>query len=259
MAKIQHKDVINQLNELGITVHEAEIYLSILRHGEASAGVILEEVKLHREQVYRALKRLVDSGLITQYEKRKRAYYSPVDPQILVSRMRAKTEVAEALQPYLKEIHQKKPQIIRVNEGVEAYKLLFEDMLATVEKDGEYLVMSSLGEKFYELTKDFYPRYARLMVKRGIRLRMIGYENEDYKEQLKVQGLLRVRRLSKEYEAPVATVVYANRVAIEIIDTDNPAIITIENQNVANAYRHTFNTLWDLGKDVAEDLSNYTP
>jgi sugar-specific transcriptional regulator TrmB len=256
MANIQHKDVINQLSELGFSDHESEIYLSVLRHGEASAGVVLDDVKLHREQVYRALKRLVDGGLITQFEKRKRAYYSPIDPTVLVNRMKTKMDIAESLQPYLKELHQKKPQIIRVNEGVEAYKIMFDDIIATVPRGGEYLVMSGLGERFYELTKDFYPKYAKALMKKNVTLRLIGYELEDFKQQLQIQELIQVRQIPRAYEVPVATAIYGNKVAIEILDTDNLAIITIENQKVADAYRHTFNTMWELGKDTAIEWSN---
>lgn len=259
MANIQHKDVINQLSELGFSEHESEIYLSVLRHGEASAGVILDDVKLHREQVYRALKRLVDGGLITQYEKRKRAYYSPIDPTVLVNRMKTKMDIAQSLQPYLKELHQKKPQIIRVNEGVDAYRTMYEDILATVPRGDEYLVMNGLGERFYELTKDFYPKYAKALAKKSVGLRLVSYELEDFKHQALVQQLIRIRQIPRVYEVPVSTVIYGNKVAIEIMDLENLAIITIENQKVADAYRHTFSTMWELGKETTDEWRNASP
>lgn len=254
MSNNQHKDVINQLAELGLNEHEALIYLAVLRHGEASAGMVLDEVKLHREQVYRALKRLVDSSLLTTYIKQKRSYYSPLDPGVLVSRMRAKTEIAEALQPYLQDLHTKKPQLIKVMEGIEAYRQLFEDILHSVPRNGQYLVISGLGERFYQLTKDFYPMYAKKLLKKNINLRLIGYETEDYRHQLSSQELIEVRCLERSYETPVATVVYGDKIGIEILDTDNLAIIVIENKKVADAYRHTFNTLWGLGRPIRQTV-----
>lgn len=250
MAQFQHTDVTTQLQELGLSEHEAAIYLTVLRNGEASAGVILDEVKLHREQVYRALKRLVDNGLLSHYTKRKRGYYSAIDPQVLVSKMKAKIDVAEALQPYLKELHLKRPQVIQVTEGVEAYRMMFEDILTTVGKDGEYLVMSGAGKGFYELTKDFYPKYAKLFSKRNISLRMTAYEGENFSEQIKIQEPLRIRIIPGSYAVPVATAIYGNKVAIEILDPENLAIVTIENEKIAAGYRHTFETLWNLGKEI---------
>lgn len=250
MAQFQHGDVTTHLQELGLSEHEASIYLTVLRNGEASAGVILDEVKLHREQVYRALKRLVDSGLLSHYIKRKRGYYSATDPQVLVSKMRAKIDVAEALQPYLRDLHLKKPQVIQVTEAVEAYRMMFEDILTTIEKDGEYLVISGAGKGFYEITKDFYPKYAKMFNKRNISLRMTAYEGEDFTEQIQTQEPLRIRVIPGSYAIPVATVIYGNKVGIEILDRENLAIITIENEKVAAGYRHTFETLWNLGKEI---------
>jgi sugar-specific transcriptional regulator TrmB len=252
MAQIQHDNVTQQLHELGLSTHEAEIYIAVLKKGEASAGTILDEVKLHREQVYRALKRLVDSGLLTHYIKRKRGYYAAVDPQALVSRIRAKIDIAESLQPYLRALHQQKPQIIRVSEGVEAYKAMFEDILSTLDKDNEYLVMSGAGKGFYELTKDFYPSYAKQFNKRNIRVRMTAYEGEDFTEQFASQQPLQIRIIPGSYAIPVATVVYGNKVVIEILDLENLAIITIENEKIADGYRHTFETLWQIGKEVTQ-------
>lgn len=252
MPQNNHTDVIHNLQELGLSEHESEIYLSVLKKGEASAGEVLDEVKLHREQVYRALKRLTDNGLITHYIKRKRGYYAAVDPQALVSKMKAKIDIAESLQPYLKDLHNKKPQIIQVGEGIEAYESMFEDILTTIGRDGEYLVMSGAGKGFYQLTKAFYPRYAKLFNKRNICLRMTAYEGEDFTEQFATQESLQIRTISGSYAIPVATVIYGNKVAIEVLDPENLAVITIENAKVADGYRHTFETLWQLGKPISQ-------
>lgn len=255
MTQIQHSDVISQLQDLGFSAHEASIYMAILKNGEASAGVILDEVKLHREQVYRALKRLVDDGLLTHYIKRKRGYYSAVSPDILVKRMRAKTEIAESLQPYLNTLHLQRSQTIRINEGVDSFKMMFEDILSTLGEGSEYLVLGGSGEAFYEYTKDFYPRYAKKLRKKNISLRMVAYEGEDFGRQLEIQELLQVRILPSSYTVAAPTVIYGNKVAIEIFDYDNSenlAVITIENEKVADHYRQTFETLWQLGQPIAK-------
>ena len=72
MAQINHNEVIEDLQKLGLTRYEAEIYFILVKSGEASAGAVLAATGYHREQVYRALKRLVDQGLATTYKKSKR-------------------------------------------------------------------------------------------------------------------------------------------------------------------------------------------
>ncbi len=250
MAQIPYNAVTQQLQELGLSEHEAEIYLIVLQKGEAPAGTILDELKLHREQVYRALKRLVDNGLLTHYTKRKRGYYSAVDPRTLVSKMQAKIDIAESLQPYLKELHLKKPQVIRVGEGAESYRSFFEDIIAKLQPHEEYLVISGFGNSFYEITKDFFPKYSKIMMRKKIECRLVSYEGEGFERQFAVQPFLKVRVIPGTYAAPVATVVYGSTVAIQIQDSENLAIITIENANVADGYRQTFETLWQLGRDL---------
>lgn len=253
MTQIQHNDVIRQLQELGLSEHEASIYIAILKNGEASAGVILDEVKLHREQVYRALKRLVDDGLLTHYIKRKRSYYSAVSPDVLVKRMQAKTEIAESLQPYLSAMHLKRPQTIKVNEGLDSFRIMFEDILSTLDEGEEYFVLGGAGEAFYEHTKDFYPKYAKKLAKKRIALRMVAFEGEDFRRQFATQELLQVRMLPTSYKVAAPTAIYGDKVAIEIFDYDNPdnlAVITIENKKVAEHYRQTFETIWNLGTPI---------
>jgi len=245
MADFSNKAVTEQLQELGLTPHEARIYLSVLKQGEAPAGVILDEVKLHREQVYRALKRLVDDGLITQFEKRKRSYYSAIDPSVLINKTKAKLAVAESLEPYLRELHSKKPQVITVTEGEEAIKLLNEDMVATLPEDGEYLILGGIGQSWWEASSKYTEQFRKQFEKKRIRARIIAYEGAIYPKDTSYGELnISVKRLKRTYVLPASTAIYGNKVAIALLDPESIAIITIENEKVANSYRQTFEALW---------------
>ena len=245
MAEISNKAVIEQLEDLGLTAHEALIYLSVLKNGEAPAGVILDEVKLHREQVYRALKRLVDDGLITQFEKRKRSYYSAVDPSVLINKTKAKLAVAESLEPYLRELHSKKPQVITVTEGEEAIKLLNEDMIATIPEEGEYLILGGVGESWWQAASKYIELTRKQFEKKRIRARIIAYEGATYPKDTAYGELnISVKKLKRTYVLPASTAIYGDKVAIALLDPGNIAIITIENEKVANSFRQTFEALW---------------
>jgi len=246
---MQHKNVTAQLEELGLSEHEAAIYLVALEQGEVSAGVILDQVKLHREQVYRALKRLVDGGLLTTYTKRKRGYYAAVDPDVLVKRQEQKTSVAKSLQPYLNELRQNRPQTIRITEGADAIERLLEDISTSLPKGGEYLVLGGVGELFYQYTKDVLPKYSRVFAKKGITPRITAFSDQDYSLEQEYIGS-NVRYLPQSMSGPTATVIYGNKVAIEVFDPNNLAVITIENEFLANSYRQTFETIWEHGAEV---------
>lgn len=249
---MNNNDVTQQLETIGFSSHEAALYVEILRNGEASVGILLKHVKLHREQAYRALKKLEEAGLIRQYEKHRRAYFSVTDTDLLVQRVEEKVQVARALQTTLKNMHQRSPHVVRVHEGVEGFATLFEDALTTLQKDAEYLILGGQGERFNTLDGvwPLYEKYVKIFAKRKIRLRMIAFAGQDFTKQFEAQPLLEVRELPGEYVGPVATVIYGNKVALEVMDPDNISIVTIENKKVADSYKQQFEALWRIGKIV---------
>lgn len=244
MAEIGNSSVIEQLEKLGLSKHEALIYLSVLKHGEASAGVILDEVKLHREQVYRGLKRLTDQGLVTSYQKRKRSYYSPLDPQVFISQAKTKLTLAESLQSFLNKLYQSKPQVIKVWEGEESIKLQLEDMLQTIKPGGEYLIIGGVGEQFYNLSQKYGDYYSKRFLKKNIKGRIIIYEGSIYPKESPYGENLAVKTLKRPPSTPASTVIYGNKVVIGLLEEGNIANIVIENENIANSYRETFEALW---------------
>lgn len=244
--------VIEQLKQIGLSDHEAALYVEILQRGEASVGMLLEQVKLHREQAYRALKHMEDLGLVRQFEKRKRAYFAVTDTDLLIDRVKEKVSVAEELQPILKNMHQRSPHVVLVREGVEAFDSLFEDILKTVKRDAEYLILGGQGEVFGQLEEvwPLYEKNVKLFARRNITLRMLAFEGQDFTNQFRAQPLLNIRELRGEYVGPVATVIFGDKVALEVMDPDNISIVTIENKKIADSYRQQFEALWKLAKPV---------
>ncbi len=244
MNNFSNTRVIDDLVELGLSHHEAAIYLSVLKNGEASAGVILDDVKLHREQMYRALKRLVDQGYLTQFEKRKRSYYSAIDPSILVNRTKAKVETAQSLQPHLKELYQKKPQTIKVVKGEDAIKIHLEDILDTIKDNGEYLVMGGIGAQFYKFVEKYLESFQRKFKRKNLRARILVYQGSEHPEKGILGETFSVKNLNRPTDVPVSTVIYGDKVAIIVLDPNNVAVITIENEKIAESYRQNFEDLW---------------
>jgi len=248
LTPTRHEDVIAHLEELGLSQHEAEVYTAVLGLGEVSAGKILDQLPLHREQLYRALKRLVAEGLLVSYIKRKRSYYSAVNPDALVRKQEAKTALARTLQPYLSKIQQNRPQIIRTIEGNDALERMLDDIVTTLPKNSEYLVMGGVGELFYDKTKEVLPKYGRLFNKKNISVRIVAFQGQDYSDEQIIIGS-QVRYLDQPMGGPTATVVYGNKVAVEIFDPNNLAVIIIENEYLADSYKHTFEAMWKVSKE----------
>lgn len=249
---MDHATVIKQLEQIGLSGHEAALYVEILRHGEASVGMLLENVKLHREQAYRALKRLEEAGFVRQFEKRKRAYFAVTDPDLLLREVEKKIQTAKALQPILKNMHIRQPHVVRVHEGVASFQSLFEDLVTTIGRDGEYLILGGQGQTFSMLGEvwPIYQKAVKIFARRNIGLRMLAFEGQDFTPQFKVQSLLQIRELPGEYVGPVATVIFGDKVALEVMDPEHISIVTIENKKISQAYRQQFEALWKNAKKI---------
>lgn len=244
MDKVSNKDVISQLQELGLPSHEALIYLAVLRRGETSAGAIINEVKLHREQVYRALRNLVSEGFLTESKKNSVSSFSAINPTIFVNRSKTKLALAESIQPYLSSIKSTKQQIIQVWEGEEVVKKQLGDMVNTLKENDEYLVLGGVGQLYYEASKKYLPLFSAEFKKKNIKGRIIAYKGYEYPTNAPFGENLSIKTLNRPLETPASTVIYDNKIGIDLLDPDNIAIITIENEKVANSYRQTFEALW---------------
>ena len=55
--------------QLGLTKSESKIYLTLLDYGSMLAGKVAEKAGIHRRNVYDALHRLIEKGLVSYYHQ----------------------------------------------------------------------------------------------------------------------------------------------------------------------------------------------
>lgn len=68
------QDIVGYLQDFGLTHKEAEVYLALSKMGSATANDLVRTTKLSRLQAYRAIKGLLDSGLVEISLERPRKY-----------------------------------------------------------------------------------------------------------------------------------------------------------------------------------------
>ena len=80
------------LRDLGLTETEAIIYLELLTLGTTSAGKIVEQTNLHRKNLYDALNRLIEKGLVTYCIENKIKYFQAKNPENLLRFLQEKKQ-----------------------------------------------------------------------------------------------------------------------------------------------------------------------
>lgn len=79
------RDKEKTLNEFGLPKNEVKVYIALLKLGLTSAGQITKVSGVHRRNVYDALERLINKGLVSYVTKEKIKYFEAVNPYFLLN------------------------------------------------------------------------------------------------------------------------------------------------------------------------------
>jgi len=244
------KNLKNSLVELGLSEFDAQVYLALLKRGEAPVGELVKELNAHRELIYGAMRRLSAEDLVTEKEKKKIKYFQAEEPDVLVNKTQEKAELAGSILPDLKKLYQRPDVSVQVLEGPEGYEQLQQDIQKTLKDGDDYYVIGGSGGSWFDVVKDFYMKYRRKSLKRGIHLKSLSFPNEAKGIiEHEPPGFCEVRVLPENFQAPSSTKIYGDRVAIQAFG-ERPFVILIKSKAVSIAYRKYFQSLWKVAEEV---------
>ena len=90
--------LLSELKHLGLSEKEAQVYLSALDLGPATAQDISDKSKVNRATTYVMIEMLAARGLMNTFEKEKRRYYFAESPERLSSILRIQQKELEEKQ-----------------------------------------------------------------------------------------------------------------------------------------------------------------
>lgn len=123
------------LEELGLSPNEAQIYAALLEVNEAGAGAISLKAGVHRRNVYDAIARLVEKGLVYQVHGRGEIHYRAVDPGKLMEFVKEREERLLTAMPELETLYRAQPRTeeAAIYHGIEGMKNYLRDLLRVGE------------------------------------------------------------------------------------------------------------------------------
>lgn len=235
------------LEDIGLSKNETKVYLALLESGQSSLKTIVNVSGVHRTNVYDALKRLIQKGIVSYIKKDKTTYYEANDPNSLMSIVKQKENKLRSILPQLKlssEISPSKGEAY-IYEGIVAVRNILNHFLDMKKPRYVYGVPSVASEMIGDF---FLKKYHQ---KRAMaRLKMYHIYNSDAKERTKLLNKLpytESRHLSPEYDSPVATSICGDEVVL-ILYIKKPLVIQIRNEEIAKAYKNYFDLLWNIAE-----------
>lgn len=235
------------LKEFGLTDREVEVYLALLKLGNALVQDIAKKAGTYRTYTYEILKSLMEKGLVSYVIKSGKQYFEAARPEKMLNILKEKESKISQILPELKTIYKsviEKPKI-EFYEGKEGLKTILDDLIKTKQ---ELLVYSST-KKQLSLLDFYFPQYIKRRVEAKIKIKVLTERSRETLEMHKKdkKELREMRFLPEGFEFPTATNIYGNKVAILSLEKE-PVGVIIENDDIAKTQRMVFELLWKIAK-----------
>ena len=236
---------------LGLSKNEAKIYETLIRQGELTVGLIAKRSRIHRRNVYDALDRLVERGLVFEILEHRESRFQGVDPKKLGELLDEKQVAFSRILPELSALYDGVPrdQSVCIYRGVEGWKNYMRDILRIGE---DFYCIGAKGAWMDERVMNFFPRFMREANKKNIGYyHLFDYEVREQKHEIIKHVGKHYKFLPKGYSAPAAIDIFGPHVNIlsniHIGGMDEEFWFTvIINRRLADAFRIWFRFMYDF-------------
>jgi len=242
--------------DIGLSPNEAKIYETLLATGETSVSEISLKGKIHRRNVYDALNRLVEKGLVFPIFQKGENRYGAISPDKLMELLKEKELKLTAVLPTLRTIYESEPQVeaAYIYKGVEGFKNYMRDMVRVGEET--YF----LGAKALWYSPQVDKSFLNAFIREAKRKKMTYYTLYDPrvptvfpKALEEVGGQYKV--LPSNYPTPGVVDMFGDYVVtFTSVDVANfgedGTIFVMRNKELAESYKTWFRMMWDFCPDT---------
>ena len=226
------------LSPLGFTNRESKIYITLLKLGKTTVKEIAKSSGLHRTNIYDILEQLKEKGIISYIKEGKTTFYEVSNPQNLYGYVEDKKKFLDSVFPEIEKFYNKPLSDVNIEvfKGKEGMKIAFKDMIKTKENIYAYGVNAQLRNYM----PIFWKQWVREIKENNIKFQAI------FTQRVGNPSDFDIKYVSKELSSPVSTVIYGDKVNINIWEPSIVSIV-IHSSLVAYSYKQHFDLLWKLG------------
>lgn len=234
------------LRDIGLTETEIKIYMSLLSLGSTSVGKIVEEIGIHRKNLYDALNKLISKGLVTYIKENKIKFFQAKNPENILSYIEEqKTKIDEKRKEVLEILPELKLRFNSLTPEIESEIYRGEEGIKTILKEclnyKEILFIGATGDVENRLPY-FWSQYNKKREKLKCKWKLLLVHEAKNKEIIK----------SKHYEYKIlpkllsginVIYIYGDKVA-NVVWLEKPIAFVIHHKTLSENYRKYFNYLW---------------
>jgi sugar-specific transcriptional regulator TrmB len=258
----QDQDDAEVLTGLGLTLVQAEVYLTLARMGKATIKSLSKAVEMDRANIYRIIQKLFDLNLIQEIVTTPTMYRSVPLQEVVPFLLKQKEEEYIKIRSKSKRLLKKRKHVTDKSSFEESQFILFpkgsgiirkvSEMTARVEKSHCILFYWS---DFKDTEIDLYEMWKSILDK-GVMITALVHleEGEEFPTKLlnlKKNNLFRIRRV----HSPVMSsmIIFDGKEAFvstmpKIVS--GPPCLWINNSHLVTIFQLYFDSLWDNSEEM---------
>lgn len=235
---------IRYLSELGLSEHEAAVYLALLRLGESPASVVAKEVGIKRTTAYPLLKALLAKGCVLLYFKKDVRTYRAQKPKRLLANFEKKIKSFEGFLPFLESMERKKVPVfgLRFIETASELEQFYTSVLHEY-KNGQYYIIGDIAPWEKNISA-FLQQYRKDRANAGIKTKiLLSHGSKPHNPENK--KLLRTfKYLPKEYGFKSTMDIFSDKILIVNPNLNSMAVV-IEIPEMVDIFKALFEIVWN--------------
>lgn len=242
-------NILTTLKTYGFSENEATVYMCLLKNVDISAFHIAKKTGLPRTSVYHILDSLEHQGLVSSWKKNNVAYFTAESPNRLVKILEEKKEMIKLILPEMLNMKDVGGMIpaAKLYTGVEGMKIVWEDVLDTLEREGKNELHAISHPKMFEYLPKYFPLWLKRREKLGISSYIIMADSPETKIVSMESNQFRQTRLLPADSPITGTIdIYANKIAFFSLKEDQIYSVILESPTIAELMRQFFTSTWQL-------------
>lgn len=239
----------NILQRFDISPTASKVYMALLELGKASADNVAKKVKTYKANVYDALARLEEVGLVTTIIEENKRLFIPTNPKKLKQMVDEKREQEttkmddfrrelEEILPQLRAKYEsiKSKDLFEIYRGRKAYKAIISEILDEHPSIWKGFGNFQIQALFPEFKRWFHTIPMRLF---STKSEIVLRRWEEAKKVTKVE----VKWLPKEIYMPIVWVIFGNNLLIVIYEPEI-IVLRIKSKQIVETFSNQLDYLW---------------
>ncbi|MDP3881769.1 MAG: helix-turn-helix domain-containing protein [Nanoarchaeota archaeon] len=236
------------LGSIGFGKNETEIYSSLIKIGRGSVLEISRETKLHRSNIYDAVRSLVQKGLIFEINSGTKIYIPKQLESLKYYLKNRETELDELIKDLKQTLPQKEEEVkFKMIKGRFALRESIHNLLNYNDTIYEFGIPENAEEIIGPMIHDFHAERKKRKISM---LQIYNHTAIDSIKPNKKMDYTEIRVLPKHFDSSVTTVICKNSVMFYLWDRDL-TVIEMNDERIAKTYKSYFDILWSRSKKLA--------